>query len=338
MKNFNRWSSFQFNGGVKAQNRIVVPPMASATATLLGFVTEDTLMHYRNLTQSGAGIVFVEYTYVHPSGRGEENQLGIYSDKQIHGLKKIAKVIQQAGALAGIQLVHNGAKASSKLTGGELLAPSPIAVPVRDLLLETPRELSLEEISSYQSWYCDAISRAAQAGFQLIELHAAHGYGLNQWLSPITNQRQDRYGGGIENRIRMLMEIIEAARKKYPQVVFGVRLPGTDYVEGGLTSAEMIWVAKELEIAGVDFLDISSGIGGWRRPSDRLGEGYLVPEAEVIQKNVQVPVIGVGGIFSGEFIDQALQQDRFQFAAVGRAILSDPRKFNERVLQGNLYE
>jgi NADPH2 dehydrogenase len=312
--------------------------MASSTATTNGFVTDKTLNHYEKLTKSGAGIVFVEYTYVHPTGRGEENQLGIYSNEQIEGLTKLAEVIKKSGALAGIQLVHNGGKSSSDLTQQPLLAPSPVPVPVKDREMEIPKEIPLRDIQKYQSWYIKAVERAIKAGFQIVEFHAAHGYGLNQWLSPITNHRTDAYGGSLENRSRMMAEILSQVREKFPQTLFGFRIPGEDHFPGGLNSADMIWVSRKLESLGADFLDVSSGIGGWRRPAHRNGEGYLVPDAEKIQSQLNIPVIGVGGIQTGPFIDGALKDSLFSFAAVGRAILNCPQGFYCDVLSENPQE
>jgi len=336
MNTLNRWSVLNFNSGLQSKNRVVVPPMASSTATVEGFVTDATLSHYRRLALSGAGIVFVEYTYVHPTGRGEEQQLGIYHDGQIVGLTALAMALKKSGALAGIQLVHNGAKAETALTGQTLLGASAVAVPVKDRSMETPREISALEIPSYQQWHVDAVRRAAQAGFQLVEFHAAHGYGLNQWLSSITNRRSDQYGGAIENRARMLLEIFARVRTEFPNMLFGFRLPGEDNYPGGLSSDEMIWVARQLQDAGIDFLDVSSGIGGWRRPAHREGEGYLVPEATRIQAAVRVPVIGVGGIKTGQYIDGALGEGLFSLAAVGRGILENPQSFYQEVLKQNL--
>jgi len=171
-----------------------------------------------------------------------------------------------------------------------------------------------------------------QAGFDLVEFHSAHGYGLNQWLSPITNQRIDSYGTDLHGRMRLLIEIVEAVRIRHPQLLLSVRLPGQDFLPGGLKIGDTVAIAQRLESLGVDILHISSGIGGWRRPAVRIGEGYLVQEAEQIQRAVKIPVIGVGGIQTGTYINQSLNEEKFQLAAVGRAILKDPAGwFNENL-------
>ncbi len=323
-KSLSRWTPFDFKNGAAAKNRVVIPPMASGTATLLGAATLNTFGHYHRLTQAAAGIVFVEYTFVHESGRSELNQLGLSSDSQILGHKELSSAIKKSGALAGIQLVHGGGKSSSSLTGGNLLGASSIVVPTKGSDLERPVEMTLSEIESYQSWYLEAALRAAQSGYDIIELHAAHGYGLNQWLSPLTNQRTDEYGGSFVNRSKMLLDIFHKIRTTLPDKILGLRIPGNDHFEGGLTQNDMLTVSQKLQDLGADFLDVSSGIGGWRRPQGRNGEGYLVEDASQIKLATSLPVIGVGGIENGNTIDQMLQEGRLDFAAVGRAILKDP--------------
>jgi NADPH2 dehydrogenase len=325
----NRFSSLQFKNGKSLRNRVVVPPMASETADRQGLVTDRTLSHYKRLSEARAGLVMVEYTYVHSSGRSEENQLGAYSDAQNEGLAKLAKVIQESGAFAGLQLTHAGGKTSRDLTGGVLMGPSGVVVPVKGQDLEAMDPMSEQEIQLWKQWFVDAASRAKLAGFDLVEFHAAHGYGLNQWLSPLTNHRNDRYGGSRERNAQLLLEIVSEVRRAHPELLLAVRMPGQDFIEGGLTSLDSIWLAKALESAGVDLIDVSSGIGGWRRPRDRIQEGYLVDEASRIQAFVKAPVIGVGGIETGTYIDQNLSESRFSLAAVGRAILKDPKLWGD---------
>ena len=307
--------------------------MASETASFAGDVTAATLLHYARLARSGAGLVMVEYTYIHRSGRSEDRQLGISEDRQVEGLAELALTIRSAGAVPGIQLTHAGGKSARDLTGGALESPSGIRVPVRERELEIPDVLDLARIERWKTDFAAGVRRAAEAGFVLIEFHAAHGYGLNQWLSPMTNQRTDGYGGSAEGRNRLLVEIIQAARCAHPERVFSVRMPGQDFLEGGLSPADAVQLGHALESAGADILDVSSGIGGWKRPRNRVGEGYLVAEAERIQAAVSIPVIGVGGIESGEYIDESLRAEKFALAAVGRAILRDPEAWRRSVLR-----
>ncbi|HWU42795.1 MAG TPA: hypothetical protein VN132_05125, partial [Bdellovibrio sp.] len=230
-----------------------------------------------------------------------------------------------------IQLTHAGGKTERDMTGGFLMAPSAVSVPVKDRQLEIPEAMSDGDISLWKNSFVAAAERAHKAGFDLVELHAAHGYGLNQWLSPITNCRTDKFGGSLENRARLLLEIITEIHKAFPDLLLAVRMPGQDFIEGGFTSEEAIQLAQMLEKAKVNILDVSSGIGGWRRPQARIGEGYLVSEAANIQSSVNIPVIGVGGIQTGDYIDESLRAGLFSLAAVGRAILEAPEVFCQRV-------
>lgn len=317
---------------LRTRNRVVVPPMASETADERGFVTEKTIEHYQRLAKSGAGLIFVEYSFVHPSGRSEKNQLGASEDIQIPGLSRIARVIHESKALAGLQIVHGGGKSLESLTGRPLQSPSGVLVPVQGWQPDRSQMVDLERIQDWISWFVAAARRAALAGFDLIEIHAAHGYGINQWLSSLTNVRTDRYGGSISNRARLLFEIVEKIRAELPGLAVAVRIPAQDHLPGGLLLEEMAWVAAELERRGVSLLDVSSGIGGWRRPANREGEGYLVPDAAAIKRHVSIPVIGVGGIVSGAYIDQVVSQNVIDLTAVGRAILRDPAQWKDQTL------
>jgi len=311
-------------GTISLKNRVVVPPMASQTANPNGHVTTQTLDHYIELSSSKASMVMVEYTYVHQSGKSEANQLGISSDDHVRGLKELASAINESGAIPAIQLTHAGGKSSKKLTGGRLVSPSGISVPVKGSELELPEAANFEDIKLLKESFSRAAQRAFDAGFEVVEIHSAHGYGLNQWLSPITNQRTDYYGGSLENRFRLLLEIIKLIKREIPILTLSVRIPGMDHLDGGLSIEDSIKLSRKLEEAGVHIINVSSGIGGWRRPRSRRGEGYLVEDASRIQREVSLPVIGVGGIQTAEYINQSLNNNKFSLAAVGRAILNCP--------------
>lgn len=313
------------------KNRLVVAPMASQTATLEGIVTESTLIHYANLAKSQAGLVMVEYSFVDVSGRSEPNQLGVHDDACIDGIKAIAEVIHQAGAKAGLQLTHCGGKAQLDICP-QLMGPSGITVPALDRILPTPRAMTLSDINTWKRHFIDAAIRVEKAGFDYIELHCAHGYGLNQFLSPVTNQRDDQYGGCQHNRARLIIEIIEQI-KQQTQLSIMIRVPGQDLYPDGLTQAQIVESCGYFIDAGVVILDISSGIGGWNRPKDRRGEGYLVEESAYLkQAGLNASIIGVGGIETGEYIDHAIQHQWFDLAAVGRAILKGSQAFAEQVM------
>ena len=311
--------------------------MAPQPADQSGHATPRTIAHYEKLSMSGAGIVFVEYSFIHSSGRGEENQLGIDTEDKVKGLSRIASAIQKNGSLAGIQIVHVGGKTTSALAGGMPIGPSAKAVPVKGWQPEAPREACLEDIQDLTTWYLQAANRAFEAGFDFLELHAAHGYGLNQWLSPLTNQRADEFGGSIENRARLLLNVVGNIKQKLPGLLLAVRLPAQDHLPGGLVPSEMAWVAQQLQKLGVDLIDVSSGLGGWRRKDNRIEQGYLVEDAATIKKAISVPVIGVGGILDGATIDQFLLDGKVDFAAVGRAILKEPQQWGESHLMENCF-
>jgi NADPH2 dehydrogenase len=336
MKSLNRCSPLQINSQYILKNRIVIPPMGSGTASEEGFVTLETLKHYSLLTEAQAGLLIVEYTYVHPTGRNEQNQLGISKEKHIQGLSTLSQLICESGALAGIQLSHSGAKSNLVMTENSLMGPSGITIPSRDRKFEKPASMSVEDIKTWKQAFIEAARRAVTAGFRLIEFHAAHGYGLNQFLSPLTNRREDIYGQSFEGRTRLLREIIQAVRDNYPDLLISVRMPGQDFFDGGLTISDAIELAKALEKLGINILNVSSGLGGGKRPSTREGEGYLAEEAEKIQAVVSIPVIAVGGITSGEYIDQGLQAGRFSLAAVGRALRKNPKDWYEKNLSSSL--
>lgn len=335
MKNYsiNRLSPLKLKNKATLSNRIVVPPMASETSDENGYVTDKTIAHYSRLSEAGAGLIFVEYSFIHSSGRSEGNQLGINQDDQINGLGRISDQIHKSGALAGIQLTHSGGKTKSCFSGGVLHSPSGVIVPVKDRTLEKPNEMNFSDIQNWKEWFLKAADRAVKANFDLVELHAAHGYGLNQWLSPITNKRNDRYGGTLVNNSRLLLEIVQEIRSQHPNLLLSVRMPGQDFIEGGLAISDSILIAQMVQNAGVDIINISSGIGGWKRPRTRSGEGYLVEEAAIIQNQVSVPVIGVGGIKSGVVIDDLLRLKKVSLTAVGRAILKDPKAWGNTQLR-----
>jgi NADPH2 dehydrogenase len=326
----NRFTPLSIRAGHRLRNRVVVPAMASETADSHGLATPATLARYRRLAEAQAGLLNVEYTFVSPSGRSEPNQLGAASDDHVPGLREIAAIIKSSGAVAGLQLVHAGGKTTRDLSGGVIMGPSDVVVPVKDRRLEAPTPMSQGDIAHWHQAFLDAAKRAAIAGFDLVELHCAHGYGLNQWLSPLTNRRTDDYGRDLAARTRLVREIVASIRADFPQLLVAARIPGQDFLPGGLTVDDMIVVTRDLVAAGLDIVSVSSGLGGWRRPKDRTMEGYLVEEATRIQAATPRPVVGVGGIESAAYIDQVVGEGRIALAAVGRAILADPAQWRQR--------
>lgn len=330
----NRFSDYQFKrSGLWLRNRLVVPPMASQTASADGRPTARTIEHYARLARSGAGLIWVEYTAVHPSGRGEPRQTMLADDTAIEAFAQVAWAIRQSGARAGLQLVHAGGKSTRELTAGDLQGPSAVAVPVKGRELEVPREMTARDLWLWKESFEQAADRAARAGFQWLELHAAHGYGLNQFLSPLTNRREDDYGGTTANRARLLFEIAARLRRLHPRRGLAVRLPGQDHLPGGLTREDSVWIARELGRIGVDLIDVSSGLGGWRRTDSREDEGYLVEDAAFLRARSGQPVIGVGGVKTGAYMDRVIADGAVDLVAVGRSILEDPERFRKTQME-----
>jgi len=300
------------------RNRIVLPPMATELASERGEVTNALLRHYK-LRARGTGIVIVEHTFISEEGRRSKNQLGIYSDELISGLKRLARTIKEEGATAIIQLNHAGAKAPSEIIGRRPVGPSSVQVPGSE---EIPKELSREEIEEIIEKFVNAARRAMEAGFDGVEIHGAHGFLLSEFLSSLTNKRTDEYGGSLENRMRLHLRTVDMVRRQVDDLLF-FRLGVTDYMEGGLTLEEGVKVAMTLEKHGVDVIDVSGGLCG-SRPPWTAEEGYFLNLSEAVKNKVSVPVIGVGGIKSPVFADKALKEGKADLIAVGRVFLADP--------------
>lgn len=332
-QSLSRHSSFNLLGQPALRNRLVVPPMASQTAEFDGIPDAETFAHYERLGESRPGLLWVEYTAVTDSGRGEPRQTVLADQAAVPAYAQLARIIRRSGAKAGIQLVHAGGKSSAQQTGGRLLAPSAVAIPVKGQELEVPEALTADEVHGWRHSFVKSASLAVAAGFEWIQLHAAHGYGLNQFLSPITNHREDEFGGSLENRSRLLIETAAEIKRRHPGVGLAVRLAAQDHLPQGLTLAESAWIARKLGEVGVDLIDVSSGLGGWRRPDARNGEGYLIADAAFIRRESAMPVIGVGGIETGEYMDSILRAGLVDLVAVGRAVLRDPALFRKTQME-----
>jgi len=305
-------------GALRLENRIVMPPMATSKATSNGEVTESQIEHYAERAE-GVGLIIVEHSYVTPSGKAGPNQLGIHDDKLIPGLSKLVKAVHRHRTPITVQINHAGGRTISRVAGAQPVGPSPVLI-----FQETPRELNVEEIDELVEAFGRAARRAVEAGFDAVEVHGAHGFLLNQFLSPLTNKRSDKYGGSLENRARFPLRVLKRVRSEvgrdFPLLY---RLGADDFREGGLSLEDTKVFAEMLVGAGVDAIDVSGGIGG-SNPQGLSGQGYLFHLAEGIRKVVKVPVVGVGGITEAEFADKAVRAGRVDLVAVGRALLADP--------------
>lgn len=309
--------------GRRLNNRIVLPPMANNMATAAGEVTDLHLAHYVRRANAGVGMVIIEHTYVHHDGQLSAPQLGIYDDVLIPGLRRLADAVRACGTVVGIQITHGGGKVPSELIGRQPLSASDVLVPGAT---EPARAATNVEIAEMIQAFAAAAQRAKSAGFDFVEIHGAHGYLLSQFLSPLTNRRLDEYGGDLNRRLRLPLEVVRAVRQALgDDYLLLYRLGANDYMPGGLTQAEGKQAAIALVKAGVDLLDISGGLCGASMPGwDETSQGYFVPMVADIRAAVDVPVVVAGGITDPVFADSVIREGKADLVAIGRAMLSNP--------------
>jgi NADPH2 dehydrogenase len=302
-------------------NRLVMPPMATAKAEPDGYVSEALLAYYADKSRSGdISLIIIEHSYITPEGKANFNQLSVSDDAVIPGLKKLADIIHRNGSKAAMQINHAGSAALEEVTGTTPLAPSAIANPRRG---DMPREITPKEIGDVVKAFKDAGRRVREAGFDAVEIHSAHGYLLNQFLSPLTNIRRDKYGGDISCRIHIHLQVIQAVREAVgSDFPIQVRLGASDYTEGGTTIEDSKIAARAFEKAGVDIIHISGGFVGYTPPG-LTGQGYFAPLSMAIKSVVGIPVILTGGITEAEAAEKLLEERKADLIGVGRAILQD---------------
>jgi 2,4-dienoyl-CoA reductase-like NADH-dependent reductase (Old Yellow Enzyme family)/NADPH-dependent 2,4-dienoyl-CoA reductase/sulfur reductase-like enzyme len=310
-------------GSLELKNRLVMPPMATNYALKSGEVTQRQIDYYAERSKGGVGLVIVEVSCVDsPVGKGMGRQICIDDDKFIPGLSELAKAIKRHGAKAAIQLHHAGRQTSSKITGHQPVAPSPI--PPSDG--EKPRPLTLKAIQELIERFGLAAGRAKEAGFDGVEIHGAHGYLISQFLSALSNHRKDAYGGSVENRAKFLLDVIKAIRKEVgQQYPVWCRLSAMETgVDGGITVEETQVVAKLAEKAGVDAIHVSGHhVGPARRPPMAQLPCSFVPYAKAIKEVVKVPVIAVSRI-PPELAEDVIHDGNADFISIGRQLLVDP--------------
>lgn len=302
-------------------NRLVMPPMATAKAEPDGKVSQALLDYYAEKSRGGyLSLIIIEHSYITPEGKASENQLSASDDTVIPGIRKLAEVIHSNGSRTAMQINHAGSAAQKEVIGTTPLAPSAVANPRRG---DMPRAISRPEISDIVLFFKDAARRVKEAGFDAVEIHSAHGYLLNQFLSPLTNKRTDEYGGDIANRIRIHLQVINAVRSAVgPDFPIQIRLGASDYTEGGTTVEDSKSAARAFEKAGVDIIHISGGFVGYTPPG-LTGQGYFAPLSEAIKSVVSIPVILTGGITEIEAAEKLLAENKADLIGVGRAILQD---------------
>ena len=294
-----------------------------------GVANDFHLLHYGSRAQGGIGLIIVEATGVVPEGRITNKCMGIWNDEQAEALSKIVKTVHEnSESKIGIQLAHAGRKAStwngkqiSLEEGWETAAPSPIPYEESERI---PHELTVDEIKNLVQHFKEAAKRAVGAGFDLIEIHAAHGYLIHQFLSPLSNKRTDEYGGSFQNRIRFLLETVEAVNEVLDEnhPLF-VRISGTEYAENGWNVANSIALAKILKENNVDLIDVSSG-GNIHGVKITLFDGYQVPLAAAIKKDAEIATGAVGLIKTAKQGEEILQNQQADLIFVAREILRNP--------------
>lgn len=321
-------------------NRIVMPPMATGKGTETGHVTEAVCAYYADKTRTGKiSLVITEHSFISPEGRAglDRKQMSVASDDMIPGLRKLADTIHAGSAKAMVQISHSGADARSRITGLPVYAPSAVYLPGSDpAKMDLPQALEEAEIHALAEKFAAAARRVKEAGFDGVEIHAAHRYLLNQFYSPLTNHRTDVYTGStLQGRTRFLVEVIQAVRKAVgPDFCIAIRFGACDYTEGGSTMQEAAEAAALLEAAGADLLDISGGMTGFR-VSELVGEGYFRDLTKAIRERVHVPVILTGGITTGSAAESLIAEGYADLIGVGRALLADS-DWPAKALNGDL--
>lgn len=317
---------------ITLKNRVVISPMCQYSATD-GFANDWHLVHLGSRAVGGAGLIIQEATAVTLEGRISYGDLGIWKDEHIAPLQHITKFIEANGAVPGIQLAHAGRKASCEvpwLGGGQIkegphhwqtVAASAIPFYETD---HTPQALSIPEIKATVQAFKEAAQRALLAGYKVVEIHAAHGYLINQFLSPLSNQRTDEYGGSFENRIRFLLEIVAAVQTVWPvNLPVFVRISASEWVEGGWTIEDSVQLARILKTKAIDLVDCSSG-GNAPAAKIPAGPGYQVPFAAAIKQQAVIPTGAVGIITNAEQAEAILQNGEADLVFIARESLRDP--------------
>ncbi len=330
------FSPLSINGMI-LKNRIVMPPMCTSFATVGGAVTDRLIGYYRARARGGVGLINVEFTYIHPTGKIFEHMLGIYDDRLTPGLRALTNSVHQEGAKIVLQISHAGRRTHSDVIGCHPVAPSPIP----RLNGETPRELSLPEIEEMIQAYIQAARRAKEAGFDGVMIHMAHGYLVHQFLSPLSNKRVDRYGGDLEGRSRFALEILRGIRQEvgndYP---ITCRLCGDEFVRGGIDVKEAIHISRLLEANGIDAIEVSAGTHEtpqFMSAPPYFPMGFLAHLSEGIKKTVKIPVGTVGRIHVPSLAEALLEQGKADLIAVGRALIAEP-EWPNKAYQGRIDE
>ncbi len=316
-------------GPLVAKNRLVRSATWLGLAGPGGEVTDALVGRYAELAAGGVGTVVTGFAFVSPEGRAVPGMLGAHEGAAVPGLARLAGAIRGGGALAGLQLVHAGGQTRAELLGGATpVAPSFVPSPQYP---EMPRELTADEIGRIVADFGRAAARAREAGFDFVQLHGAHGYLINQFLSPATNQRSDRYGGDVRARFRFLLEVVAAVQGAAgPDFPVAIKLSGADFVPGGFDLDDAGRVAEWLQLRGLAFVEVSGGtpasgaLGPARPARAEEGEAYLADLAAAVKQRVSIPVAVVGGIRRRETAEDLLLRGAADLVSLARPLLWEP--------------
>jgi len=325
--------------GMRMRNRMLRSATWEGMCDPDGRPTEKLINCYCDLAKGGIGLIVSGYTFVGPEGKGFPGKMGIHTDDFAADYENLTRAVHDAGGTIAIQLVHAGGQTNSKNAGRQPLAPSAIKV---DQFSEMPVELTKDEISAIVKDFGEGARRAKAWGFDAVQLHGAHGFLINQFLSPLTNRRTDEYGGTIENRSRFLLEVCRKVRERVGEnyTVF-IKLNASDNLEGGLGINAAVYAAKKLAEAYIDAIEVSAGTpaSGEKSPArEKINkpekEAYNLEFARRIKESVSCPVIVVGGFRSYEVAEKALRDDGMDYIAMARPLIREPGLPN-RWLQGD---
>lgn len=303
---------------LELRNRIVMAPMCMVVADDKGYANDWHVVHYGTRAIGGTGLLILEATAVESRGRIKSGDLGIWDDSHVEGLKKIVESSKDLGAKVGIQLAHAGRKC--QVESENIISPSSIAF---DDSYPTPEEMTKDDIKIVINSFKEGARRANEASFDTIEIHGAHGYLINEFLSPLTNKREDEYGGSLENRTRFLKEIIKEVKTVWPEnKPIILRVSAEDYIDDGNHPEDLVDIINLVKDDGIDIIDVSSGAVV---PANiDVYPGYQIPFAEIIKKGTGLPVIAGGLVTEPKMAEEILRNNRADFIFLGRELLRNP--------------
>jgi len=315
-------------GPVTVPNRFVRSATHDFMADEAGNVTDAHIELYSRLAEGEVGLIITGHAHVQPSGKASPRQMAVFDDRFVEGLARIPAAVHRFGSLVFLQIAHAGRQTKEKLCGCVPVSPSAVYDPVSKVL---PRELAADEIGALIADFISAGARAKRAGFDGVQLHAAHGYLLSSFLSPHTNRRSDEWGGPVENRARVLVEILRGVKsacgRDFPVVV---KLNSTDFLEGGLVLEDVVRIARMIEAEGIDGIEVSGGMAEAGRGSVWAGlrsedeEGYFTANASAVKAAVRVPVFALGGIRTLAVAERIVREGGADLVSLSRPLIRDP--------------